>query len=32
MAHRFCAAVTMMFNPLAFAADGMTRGGFDPPS
>jgi roadblock/LC7 domain-containing protein len=32
MAHWFCAAVTMMFNSLAFAADGMTRGGFDLPS
>ena len=32
MARSFCAAITMMFNSLAFAADSITRTGFDPSS
>jgi roadblock/LC7 domain-containing protein len=32
MAQSFCAAITMMFNSLAFAADSITRTGFDPSS
>jgi roadblock/LC7 domain-containing protein len=30
MARSFCPAITMVFNSLAFAADSITRTGFDP--
>jgi roadblock/LC7 domain-containing protein len=30
MARSFCSAITMVFNSLAFAADSITRTGFDP--
>ena len=32
MARSFCSAITMVFNSLAFAADSITRTGFDPSS
>jgi roadblock/LC7 domain-containing protein len=32
MASTFCSAITMVFNSLAFAADSITRTGFDPSS
>jgi roadblock/LC7 domain-containing protein len=30
MARAFCSAITMVFNSMAFAADSITRTGFDP--
>jgi roadblock/LC7 domain-containing protein len=32
MASTFCSSITMVFNALAFAADSITRTGFDPSS